>query len=151
MFSSQTDFKKEQESKSWPENFAPLSQSAGPIYVATKFSQSQQGQLFRDLYRYVDIAHIYDRGEKAAKIFYKIALKRWETNVVENKYFLARDLFEYIEQNGSSPEADCRVIFGQIVAAVRHLARHRIVHRDIKDENILIDPNLRIQLRVEEF
>jgi len=56
------------------------------------------------------------------------------------------DLFEYIEKNEICSEDVCHRIFTQLVSAVRYLALNQIIHRDIKDENIIIDPNLNIQL-----
>jgi serine/threonine protein kinase len=58
------------------------------------------------------------------------------------------DLFEYIEKHGDclSPEKVAR-IFSQIVMAISHLQKTLgLVHRDIKDENIIIDENDRILL-----
>ncbi|CEP06832.1 hypothetical protein [Parasitella parasitica] len=50
------------------------------------------------------------------------------------------DLFDYIELNSHGiPEPEIRRIFKQIALAVRHLHDHNIVHRDIKDENVVLD------------
>ncbi|KAI8640276.1 kinase-like domain-containing protein [Parasitella parasitica] len=50
------------------------------------------------------------------------------------------DLFDYIELNSHGiPESEIRRIFKQIALAVRHLHDHNIVHRDIKDENVVLD------------
>ncbi|KAL7322117.1 serine/threonine protein kinase, variant 4 [Mucor circinelloides] len=49
------------------------------------------------------------------------------------------DLFDYIELNDHGiPEHEIRRIFKQIALGVRHLHEHNIVHRDIKDENVVL-------------
>ncbi|KAI9311662.1 hypothetical protein BX666DRAFT_1994213 [Dichotomocladium elegans] len=49
------------------------------------------------------------------------------------------DLFDYIELNEHMSEQEVRAIFRQVAEAVQHLHHHKIVHRDIKDENIILD------------
>ncbi|KAG5422336.1 FUN31 [Candida metapsilosis] len=51
----------------------------------------------------------------------------------------AIDLFDFIEVKKDLSEYECKFIFKQIVSAVYHLHKEGIVHRDIKDENIIVD------------
>lgn len=57
------------------------------------------------------------------------------------------DLFDYIELRVNMDEAECRKIFVQVAEAVWHLhVRAKVVHRDIKDENVVLDGEGRIKL-----
>ncbi|OOF95986.1 hypothetical protein ASPCADRAFT_168844 [Aspergillus carbonarius ITEM 5010] len=57
------------------------------------------------------------------------------------------DLFDYIELKANMDEAECRNIFKQVVGAIHHLhTKALVVHRDIKDENVILDGEGRIKL-----
>ncbi|KAL4950081.1 hypothetical protein BDW69DRAFT_62559 [Aspergillus filifer] len=57
------------------------------------------------------------------------------------------DLFDYIELKTNMDEQECRNIFKQVVDAINHLhTKALVVHRDIKDENVILDGEGRIKL-----
>lgn len=58
----------------------------------------------------------------------------------------SHDLFECIEQtpNKRLSEDQARYIFAQVVEAACYLDSQGITHRDIKDENLIIDGNLKV-------
>ncbi|KAI6873863.1 Pkinase-domain-containing protein [Hortaea werneckii] len=57
------------------------------------------------------------------------------------------DLFDYIELRVTMEERECRKIFCQVAEAIRHLhINAKVVHRDIKDENVILDGEGRVKL-----
>ncbi|KAK3990621.1 putative serine/threonine-protein kinase [Cladorrhinum sp. PSN332] len=57
------------------------------------------------------------------------------------------DLFDYIELRTNMEEQECRSIFVQVARAIHHLhTKAFVVHRDIKDENVILDGEGRIKL-----
>ena len=57
------------------------------------------------------------------------------------------DLFDYIEMRPTMSEDECRDIFNQVVEALYHLhTKALVVHRDIKDENLILDGENKVKL-----
>lgn len=57
------------------------------------------------------------------------------------------DLFDYIELRANMEEAECRSIFVQVAKAIHFLhTKALVVHRDIKDENVILDGEGNIKL-----
>lgn len=57
------------------------------------------------------------------------------------------DLFDYIELRVNMEENECRSIFVQVARAIHHLhTKALVVHRDIKDENVVLDGEGKVRL-----
>lgn len=61
-----------------------------------------------------------------------------------------KDLFDYITEKGFLEERLSRVFFHQVVESVIDCHKAGILHRDIKDENILVDLKT-LKLRLIDF
>ena len=60
------------------------------------------------------------------------------------------DLFEFSKKFGRINEGAAKVIFKQIVECSNELFRGGLIHRDLKDENILINPQT-LEIKVIDF
>ena len=59
------------------------------------------------------------------------------------------DLFELSNEIGAMNETVVRHIVIQVIQIVQKLAQNKIAHRDIKDENIMVDNNTYKGIRFE--
>ncbi|KAI8137773.1 hypothetical protein BJV82DRAFT_583429 [Fennellomyces sp. T-0311] len=66
--------------------------------------------------------------------------------IVMGLHGVGMDLFDYIELKNGMMDDEIREIFKQIAEAVCHLHDNKIVHRDIKDENVVLDQNGGVRL-----
>ncbi|GMT25959.1 hypothetical protein PFISCL1PPCAC_17256, partial [Pristionchus fissidentatus] len=57
------------------------------------------------------------------------------------EYASGGELYDYVSKFGSLPEQESRRIFRQITSAVLYCHKHKVAHRDLKLENILLDAN----------
>ena len=73
--------------------------------------------------------------------------KRLKAGKPASRRRASHDLFECIEQSPGKrlPEHQAKFVFRQVVEAVWYLNRKGIIHCDIKDENILVDAQLRVR------
>ncbi|XP_058607475.1 PAS domain-containing serine/threonine-protein kinase isoform X2 [Onychostoma macrolepis] len=66
--------------------------------------------------------------------------------MVMEKHGDGLDLFEFIDMQPRLDEPLASYIFRQLVAAVSYLRGKRVLHRDIKDENIIINSKFHVRL-----
>jgi len=66
--------------------------------------------------------------------------------LVMEKHGFGMDLFEFIEKTNGVPEPLGAYIFKQIADAVDYLHVNGILHRDIKDENVVLDDHFHTKL-----
>ncbi|KAM9846378.1 serine/threonine-protein kinase 36 [Aulostomus maculatus] len=69
-----------------------------------------------------------------------------DTEVVVVTEYAEGQLFQILENDGCLPESQVQEIACQLVSALYYLHSHRILHRDMKPQNILLDKNGMVKL-----
>eukprot|EP00064_Thunnus_orientalis_P002835 superscaffoldBa00000219_g2843 len=104
--------------------------------VALKFMPKvgRSEKELRSLKREIDIM----RGLQHPNIVQLFDSFETETEVVVVTEYAEGQLFQILEDDGSLPESQVREIACQLVSALYYLHSHRILHRDMKPQNILL-------------
>ncbi len=66
--------------------------------------------------------------------------------LISMEYINGGNLFSFVKKRRKLSEKTAKFLFRQIILGIKHIHSHKIVHRDIKLENILIDLNNNIKI-----
>uniref|UniRef100_A0A8C7RPQ9 non-specific serine/threonine protein kinase n=1 Tax=Oncorhynchus mykiss TaxID=8022 RepID=A0A8C7RPQ9_ONCMY len=104
--------------------------------VALKFipKVGRSEKELRNLKREIDIM----RGLEHPNIVLLLDSFETEREVVVVTEYAEGELFQILEDDGNLPESQVRDIACQLVSALYYLHSHRILHRDMKPQNILL-------------
>ncbi|XP_030628487.1 MAP/microtubule affinity-regulating kinase 3a isoform X2 [Chanos chanos] len=95
------------------------------------------------LFREVRIMKILNHPN-IVKLFEVIETEKTLFLVME--YASGGEVFDYLVAHGRMKEKEARAKFRQIVSAVQYCHQKRIVHRDLKAENLLLDADMNIKI-----
>ena len=62
------------------------------------------------------------------------------------EYVSGGEIFDYLVTHGRMKEKEARKYFRQIVSALHYCHQLRIIHRDLKAENLLLDEHLNVKI-----
>ncbi|XP_040891332.1 serine/threonine-protein kinase MARK1 [Toxotes jaculatrix] len=95
------------------------------------------------LFREVSVMKILNHPN-IVKLFEVIETEKTLYLVME--YASGGEVFDYLVAHGRMKEKEARAKFRQIVSAVQYCHQKRIVHRDLKAENLLLDADMNIKI-----
>uniref|UniRef100_A0AAR2JB08 non-specific serine/threonine protein kinase n=1 Tax=Pygocentrus nattereri TaxID=42514 RepID=A0AAR2JB08_PYGNA len=99
--------------------------------------------LLQNLFREVRIMKILNHPN-IVKLFEVIETEKTLYLIME--YASGGEVFDYLVAHGRMKEKEARAKFRQIVSAVQYCHQKRIVHRDLKAENLLLDADMNIKI-----
>ncbi|KAM8791963.1 serine/threonine-protein kinase 36 isoform 1-T1 [Rhynchonycteris naso] len=104
--------------------------------VALKFipKLGRSEKELRNLQREIDIM----RGLRHPNIVHMLDSFETDKEVVVVTDYAEGELFQILEDDGKLPEDQVQAIAAQLVSALYYLHSHRILHRDMKPQNILL-------------
>lgn len=105
----------------------------------TQLNQASLKKLFREvkvmkMLNHPNIVHLYEVIESERHVYLVM------------EYAENGEVFDYLVANGRMKEKEARVKFRQIISAVEYCHQKKIVHRDLKAENLFLDENFNIKL-----
>nr|XP_008191309.1 PREDICTED: MAP/microtubule affinity-regulating kinase 3 isoform X9 [Tribolium castaneum] len=109
------------------------------IIDKTQLNPSSLQKLFRE----VRIMKMLDHPN-IVKLFQVIETDKTLYLVME--YASGGEVFDYLVLHGRMKEKEARSKFRQIVSAVQYCHQKRIIHRDLKAENLLLDSEMNIKI-----
>uniref|UniRef100_A0A673MEW9 non-specific serine/threonine protein kinase n=1 Tax=Sinocyclocheilus rhinocerous TaxID=307959 RepID=A0A673MEW9_9TELE len=98
---------------------------------------------YPQLFREVRIMKVLNHPN-IVKLFEVIETEKTLYLIME--YASGGEVFDYLVAHGRMKEKEARAKFRQIVSAVQYCHQKRIVHRDLKAENLLLDADMNIKI-----
>uniref|UniRef100_A0A671QHW0 non-specific serine/threonine protein kinase n=1 Tax=Sinocyclocheilus anshuiensis TaxID=1608454 RepID=A0A671QHW0_9TELE len=99
--------------------------------------------IYTSLFREVRIMKVLNHPN-IVKLFEVIETEKTLYLIME--YASGGEVFDYLVAHGRMKEKEARAKFRQIVSAVQYCHQKRIVHRDLKAENLLLDADMNIKI-----
>ncbi|XP_057199269.1 serine/threonine-protein kinase MARK1 isoform X2 [Triplophysa rosa] len=109
------------------------------IIDKTQLNPTSLQKLFREVRIMKVLGH-----PNIVKLFEVIETEKTLYLIME--YASGGEVFDYLVAHGRMKEKEARAKFRQIVSAVQYCHQKRIVHRDLKAENLLLDADMNIKI-----
>lgn len=109
------------------------------IIDKTQLSPGSLQKLFREVRIMKTLDH-----PNIVKLFQVIETEKTLYLVME--YASGGEVFDYLVLHGRMKEKEARAKFRQIVSAVQYCHQKKIIHRDLKAENLLLDSEMNIKI-----
>ncbi|XP_062405054.1 serine/threonine-protein kinase MARK1 isoform X1 [Sardina pilchardus] len=113
------------------------------IIDKTQLNPTSLQKVSQKLFREVRIMKILNHPN-IVKLFEVIETEKTLYLIME--YASGGEVFDYLVAHGRMKEKEARAKFRQIVSAVEYCHQKRIVHRDLKAENLLLDADMNIKI-----